>query len=122
MAQTKIVRIHKHYFQNAQDKSKVYMLCIAMDKNDNYLWEIYSSNVPGTWTEQAQGGCWKRSLNDALDEGIEVFHKIYKDTIEINYTECNFGMIGNFANSDKLKYEILVLIQEHKPEILTYII
>ena len=31
-------------------------------------------------------------------------------------------MIGNFANSDKLKYEILVLIQEHKPEILTYII
>jgi hypothetical protein len=93
-----------------------------MDKNNNYLWEIYSSNDPGTWTEQTHGSCWKRSLNDVLNEGIEVFHKIYKDTVEINYTECNFGMIGNFASSDKLKYEILDLIQAHKPEILTYII
>ena len=122
MANTKIFRIHKHYFQDSQDTSKIYMVCIAMDKNESYLWEIYSSNGPGTWSEQAHGGCWKRSLNDALNEGIEVFHSIYKDTIEINYTECNFAMIGNFANPDKLKQEILDLIQEHNPEILTYFI
>jgi hypothetical protein len=98
------------------------MVCLAMDKNESYLWEIYSSNGPGTWSEQAHGGCWKRSLNDALNEGIQVFHNICKDSIEINYTECNIAMIGNFANSDKLKYEILELIQEHKPDLLTYFI
>ena len=122
MSKAKIVRIHKHYFQDSQDTSKVYMVCLAMDKNDNYLWEIYTNKGHGIWSEQAHSGCWKRSMNEALNEGIEVFHGLYKDTIEINYAECNFAMIGNFANPDKLKDEILDLIQEHKPEILTYFI
>jgi hypothetical protein len=122
MSEAKIVRIYKRYFQDSHDTSKVYMVCIAMDKKNNYRWEIYSSNDPGTWNEQSHANYWESSLNDALNDGIEVFHNIFKDTFEINYTECNFAMLGNFANSDILKQEILELIQEHKPEILTYFI
>lgn len=115
----KFVRIHKHYFQDSNDTSKIYMVCLAMNKNNNYLWEIYS-RIDGTWHEQAHSGYWKKSWDEALDEGIEVFLNNHENAIEINYTECYLAMFGNFEDSKKLKEEILELIQEHKPEILAY--
>jgi hypothetical protein len=113
----KLTRCNKRYFQ---DTENIYMVCTALNKDGNYLWEIYKSNFPGNWYEEAHSGEWNRSPYDALNEGLDVFKGLYPEANEINFIEDTICLAGNFKDAGILKEEIVDLIHRNYPEILTY--
>jgi hypothetical protein len=96
------------------------MVCTALNKKGQYLWEIYTSHYPGCWDNYAEAYKWEQNWKDSINEGLEVFKSEFPNAVEINYTEGNLCIAGNFDDKIEIKEEIIDLIQRYKPELLAY--
>lgn len=116
----KLTRCNKKYFKGSE---KLYMVCTALNKDGKYRWEIHTADGNGTYIwfkEFAHGVYWEVIPEIAINEGLEVFKGEFSNAIEVNYTEGNLCLAGNFKDNVELKEEILVLIRKHYPEITPY--
>lgn len=111
----KYTRCREKYFQ---DTKGMYKVCLAINKEGKYLWEIYSSNEPGYWREEAHSGFWESNPDTTINEAIEILNNIHPEATEINYIECNLCIAGNFLDPILLKEEIEKLIHNHNPELI----
>lgn len=119
----KFTRCNKKYFRDKKDKENLYMVCTALNKDGKYRWEIHTSDNNGVYTwfnEFAHSGCWEDLPENAINEGLEVFKGEFPNAIEVNYTEGNLCLAGNFKDNVDLKEDILVLIRKHYPDITPY--
>lgn len=117
---TKFTRCNKKYFRDAEN---LYMVCTTLNKDGKYRWEINTSDSNGVYVwfnEFAHGVYWEDFPEDAINEAIEVFNIKFPNATEVNYTEGNLCLAGNFKDNVELKEDILVLIRKHYPEITPY--
>jgi hypothetical protein len=116
----KLTRCNKKYFKGNES---LYMVCTALNKERKYRWEVHTSDSNGTYVwfnEFAHGGSWEDSPEIAINEGFEVLKENFRNMTEVNYTEGNFCLAGNFKDNVEIKEDILVLIRKHFPEITPY--
>lgn len=120
----KFTRCNKKYFK---DTEGLYMVCTALNKAGKYLWEIHKSDSNGAYmwaymwfSEFAHGERWVNSSKNALNDAIKVLKENFPNVTEVNYTEGNLCLAGNFEDNVKIKEEILDLIRSHYPEITPY--
>ena len=117
---TKFTRCNKKYFQDAKG---LYMVCTALNKDGKYRWKFHTSDGNGVYVwfnEFAHGVYWEDFLGDAINEAIEVLKVKFPNVTEVNYTEGNLCLAGNFKDNVELKEDILILIRKHYPEITPY--
>jgi hypothetical protein len=116
----KLTRCNKRYFQ---DTECIYMVCTALNKDGKYRWEVHTSDGNGLyiWFKEFAHGCvWKDSSENAINDAIEVLKENFPNVTEVNYTEGNLCLAGNFKDNVEIKEDILLLIRQHFPEITPY--
>jgi hypothetical protein len=116
----KLTRCNKKYFK---DNENLYMVCTVLNNDRKYFWEIHTSDGNGVYVwfdEFAQGECLEDLPENAINEGLEVFNENFPNVTEVNYTEGNLCLAGNFKDNVELKEDILLLIRKHYPEITPY--
>ena len=116
----KLTRCNKKYFKG---NDNMYMVCTALNKDGKYRWEVHTSDSNGVYMwfkEFAHGGCWKDFPGNAINDAIEVLKENFPNVTEVNYTEGNLCLAGNFKDNVELKEDILVIIGKHFPEITPY--
>lgn len=114
-------RCNKKYFK---DNENLYMVCTVFGpRTGSYLWEIHISDGDSVYRwfdEFAHGGCWENCPENAINEAIKILKENFPNVTEVNYTEGNLCLAGNFKYHYELKEEILALIRKHYPEITPY--